>query len=156
MVKSQWEVQGSDKYWFSFRHNDVFCFISRCQFWNDNWTLCNLKTIRGMPWYRQAMTVKTINGRIDIKHVSLQFISLQRRAHFSFPAVWRWFELAPPSPQRMNCNDANLGPFWQDLDTWYVGQLPVPCWFYQSINIESTGTGGKKRKKDKKQGDWIK
>lgn len=98
-----------------------------------------------MP-YRRAATMKTINGWRDIKHVCLHFISLQKRAHFSLPAVRRWFELGPPSPQRMSCNDANLGPFWQDIDTWYVGQLPIPCWFYQTINIESAGTGGKKGK----------
>lgn len=152
MVKSQWEVQGSDKSWFSFRHNDAFRFVSKCQFWNDNWTLCNLKTIREMA-YRQPMTLKTIYGWRDIKHVSLHFISLQKKAHFSFPALQRWFELAWPSPKRMHYNDANLGVFWQDLDTWYVGQLPIPCWFYQSINIGPTGTGGKrkKRKTEKRQ-----
>ena len=109
----------------------------------------HVKMIRGMP-YRQVMTTKAINGWRDVKHLSLPYISFQMRDHFSLPAVWRWFELAPPSPQRMSCNDANLGPFCQDLDTWYVGQLPVLCWFYQTITIESTGTGGKKRRKTRK------
>lgn len=46
-----------------------------------------------------------------MKYISLHFISL----HFSPPAVLRWFELAPPCPQRMCCNDANLGPFDKTL-----------------------------------------
>lgn len=153
MVKSQWEAQGSDKSWFSFRHNDAFCFVSRWQLLKDNWTVCSLKLIWGMP-YMRAATLKTINGWRDIKHVSLRFISLRKRAHFSLPAVRTWFELAPPSPQRMSCNDANLGPFWQDLDTWYVGQLPAPCWPYQIHKYWVHRDGCKEKKQ--RQTDWVK
>lgn len=112
-----------------------------------------LKMIRGNA-VQTSSGSDIINGWRDIRHSSLHFNSLQKRAHLSLPAVRRWFELAPPSPQRMSFNDANLRPFWQDLGTRYVGQLPVPCWFYQYINIESTGTGGKKRKEWRK--DWVK
>lgn len=63
-----------------------------------------------------------LNGH---KHTRfLCFIPLRKRAQASFPTAHRWFELAPAFPRRMSCNDANLEPFWQELDTWYVGQLP--------------------------------